>query len=183
MVRTRAYALANSDERAGEARTRAERWFAAHPLRPLTAEQVLQALLRATATDEHAVARARGDDFEKVRAGMLERFHYVFSDDEGGGGDSFTASIPQALFLMNGGLTNDSLRLKKSPMLDGILDETTSDRERLRAIFRATLSRPPNDREIERLARLAKGSVGGPGRGIEDLYWALLNSTEFMTNH
>jgi uncharacterized protein DUF1549/uncharacterized protein DUF1553 len=183
MVRTRAYALGNSLEHEGEARTKAERWFAAHPLRPLTAEQVLHALLRATATDEHAVARARGADFEATRAGMLEKFHYVFADDEGGGGDSFTASIPQALYLMNGSLTNDSLRLKRSPMLDGILDETRSDRERLRAIFCATLSRPPTDHESERLARLAKGSTGGAGRGIEDLYWALLNSTEFMTNH
>jgi hypothetical protein len=84
---------------------------------------------------------------------------------------------------MNGSLTNDAVRLKRSPMLDGILDETRSDRERLRQIFCATLSRPPTDREIERLGHLARGSVGGAARGIEDLYWALLNSTEFLTNH
>jgi hypothetical protein len=183
LVRTRAYALANSPAGAGDARTRSERWFAAHPMRPLNSGQVLHALLRATATDEHRVARARDADFETARVGMLEKFRYVFNDDEGGARDSFTSSIPEALYLMNGSLTNDAVRLKQSPMLDGILDETRSDRERLRQVFCATLSRPPTDREIERLAHLARGSVGGSARGIEDLYWALLNSTEFLTNH
>jgi len=191
LVRTRAYALGNSSASVGDARTRSERWFAAHPMRPLDSGQVLHALLRATATDEHQVAqrattldtRARAADFETARVGMLEKFRYVFSDDEGGAGESFSSSIPEALYLMNGSLTNDAVRLKRSPMLDGILDETRSDRERLRQIFCATLSRPPADREIERLAHLARGSVGGSARGIEDLYWALLNSTEFLTNH
>jgi len=32
-------------------------------------------------------------------------------------------------------------------------------------------------------ARLVRGARGGGKRGIEDLYWALLNSTEFLTNH
>jgi hypothetical protein len=84
---------------------------------------------------------------------------------------------------MNGKLTNDEVRLKKSRMLDEILDESRSDRERLRQVFLATLGRLPTQREAERLGRMVKGAEGGNRRGIEDLMWALLNSTEFLTNH
>ena len=183
LVRTRAYALSASLQEAGEARTKQERWYAAHPLRPFTAEQVLHSLQRATALEERTVARAKDDDFEAERRRVLEKFRYVFEDDEGGSSDRFASSIPQALFLMNGKLTNDEIRLKKSRMLDEILDESRSDRERLRQVFLATLGRLPTQREAERLGRLVKGAEGGTKRGIEDLFWALLNSTEFLTNH
>ncbi len=183
MVRTRVYALGNSLDDDADRRTHAERWFAAHPLRPFTAEQVLHSLQRATALEDEKLVRAKGEEFEAARRKVLEKFRYVFNDDEGGSEDRFAASIPQALFLMNGNLTNDETKLRKSKMLDDILDEARADRERQRQVFLATLGRLPTQREAERLGRLVKGSAGGNKRGIEDLFWALLNSTEFLTNH
>ncbi|MBL8839985.1 MAG: DUF1549 domain-containing protein [Planctomycetes bacterium] len=182
LVRTRTYALGTSLDDDADDRAHAERWFAAHPLRPFTAEQVLHSLQRATALEDAALVRAKGEEFEAARRKVLEKFRYVFDDDEGGAEDRFAASIPQALFLMNGNLTNDETRLKKSRMLDEILDESRADRERLRQVFLATLGRLPTPREAERLGRLVKGAAGGNKRGIEDLFWALLNSTEFLTN-
>jgi hypothetical protein len=181
-ARTRVYALANSTEREGERRDEQERWFAAHPLRPFTAEQVLHALTRATAMDEK-VPRGRGEEFERNRMKLLEKFRYVFADDEGGDAERFASSIPQALFLMNGKQTNDEIELKRSKILDEILDESKSDRDRLKQVFYATLNRAPSQREAEKLGRMVKGAAGGGKKGIEDLYWALLNSTEFLTNH
>ncbi len=183
LTRTRAYALGNSlEEKAGQ-REAQERWFAAHPLRPFTAEQVLHSLQRATALEEEAVARAKDERFEAERRKVLEQFRYVFNDDEGGSEDRFASSIPQALFLMNGRMTNDATKLRHSRMLDEILDESRSDRERLRQIFLATVGRLPTQAEASKLGRMVKGAEGGGRRGIEDLFWALLNSTEFLTNH
>ncbi len=182
-TRTRAYALGNSLTQDADARTEQERWFAAHPLRPFTAEQVLHSLQRATAQEDQKVARARGEDFEIARRKLLEKFRYVFNDDEGGESERFASSIPQALFLMNGKMTNEETKLRNSRMLDEILDESRSDRDRLKQVFYATLARPPSQREAERLGRMVKGAGGGNKRGIEDLFWALLNSTEFLTNH
>jgi hypothetical protein len=183
MTLTRAYAIGNSLEERSEKRDLAERWFAAHPLRPFTAEQVLHSLQRATALEDGQVARAKGEAFEVERRKVLEQFRYVFNDDEGGSEDRFASSIPQALFLMNGRMTNDATKLRNSRMLDEILDETRSDRERLRQIFLATVGRLPTQAEASKLGRMVKGADGGSRRGIEDLFWALLNSTEFLTNH
>jgi len=183
LTRTRAYALGNSLETNVERRDPQERWFAAHPLRPFTAEQVLHSLQRATALEQETVARAKDERFEAERRKVLEQFRYVFSDDEGGSEDRFASSIPQALFLMNGRMTNDATRLRNSRMLDEILDESRSDRERLRQIYLATVGRLPTQAEASKLGRMVKGADGGSRRGIEDLFWALLNSTEFLTNH
>ena len=182
-ARSRTYALSNSLEDEADKRTLQERWFAAHPLRPFSAEQVLHSLQRATALEQDVVARAKDAKFEAERRRLLEKFRYVFADDEGGSEDSFASSIPQALFLMNGKLTNDETKLRKSKMLDDILDESRRDRDRLRQVFLATVGRLPTAREAERLGRLVKGADGGDKRGIEDLFWALLNATEFLTNH
>lgn len=183
LTRTRTYAAGNSLENKAEARALQERWYAAHPLRPFTAEQVLHSLQRATALELDTVARAKDEKFEIERRKVLDQFRYVFADDEGGSEDRFAASIPQALFLMNGRMTNDATRLKNSRMLDDILDESRSDRERLRQVFLATIGRLPSATEAQKLGRLVKGAAGGNRRGIEDLFWALLNSTEFLTNH
>jgi hypothetical protein len=45
-----------------------------------------------------------------------------------------------------------------------------------------TLSRPPRAREAEALLARVRKAGEGP-RIYEDIFWALLNSTEFVTRH
>jgi hypothetical protein len=183
LVRTRAYALAPLTEQAGQTDPeQVERWFAAHPVRKLSAEQMLHSLLRATGVDQYASQRRRGRDFEAVRDRILTRFRYAFSDDEAGEENSFTAGIPEALFLINGRLTNPAQATRRNPMIDGILDDVHDDRGRLEQLFYATLGRPPTRREAGKLGKLMRVS-DRYRNGMEDLCWALLNSSEFLTNH
>jgi hypothetical protein len=56
---------------------------------------------------------------------------------------------------------------------------------RVEALFLATLTRRPTAAESERLVRYVES--GGPAkdakRALADVYWALLNSAEFIVNH
>jgi len=60
-----------------------------------------------------------------------------------------------------------------------------SNAKKLRTMFYLVLSRPPRADEVERLVPyLDKGGpTGNHQRAIEDVYWSLLNSPEFVLNH
>ena len=111
----------------------------------------------------------------------LRRFKFVFADDATEG-HSFEAGIPQALFLMNSRMTNDAISLRASTVLGEILKESDNDKERLYQMFYATLSRPPSPKESSALFRMMRSSGRGKGEGMTDVYWALINSSEFLTN-
>jgi hypothetical protein len=49
-------------------------------------------------------------------------------------------------------------------------------------LYLATLSRPPSSREIKVAQRILQGA-SSPLEAFQDLYWALLNSNEFIMNH
>ncbi len=182
IANTRSYGLANSSEQDLAERQRVERNFAAHPLRPLSSQQMFHALFRATRSDLHLQRQKPDQDFEEVQRKLLKKFRYVFSDDEAGTGDGFQAGIPQALFLMNGKITNEAVGIPACEVLEQILQESKRDEDRLREMFYATLNRPPHRKERDQLVRLVRGSMAGHAAGVSDLYWALLNSSEFLTN-
>ena len=66
--------------------------------------------------------------------------------------------------------------------LGRLLDREKDAARRIEELFLTTLGRPPKARETEALlARVRK--AGDTPRIYEDLFWALLNSTEFVTRH
>ena len=171
LVRTRAYAAGNSTIPDAEARAKQERWFAARPMRPLEAEQMLHSLERATGRGAKGFDDSSGPQAENARDKMLAKYRYYFDDDEGGAADSFEGSLPEALFMMNGDRTN---QLKRE--LNDVLSEIGTKEERFRALFQATLSRDPTGPER---ARLLPMITHDPKEAFGDLLWALLNSAEF----
>jgi hypothetical protein len=87
---------------------------------------------------------------------------------------------------MNGKFIDDATSIERSKTLAAVVDApflTTA--QRLETLYLATLSRKPRAEELDRLVKYV--TSGGP-RGNErdalaDVFWALLNSGEFMFNH
>ena len=92
-------------------------------------------------------------------------------------------NLSQALHLLNG--DNTQARIKKGKVIDTMLAEKKPPVEILNQIYLTTLSRPPTDVERDKLLA-AVGESDKPDDvrdTLEDVFWALLNSKEFIFNH
>lgn len=146
------------------------RLFSRMTPRLLAAEQLYDSLLVATGLPDRPSHRAE----------FISRFGRPHHPAES------QRSILQALQLMNGKFIADATDLTQTAMLSAIADAPFLDTAgRVDALFLTTLSRLPNSRERERFVAYVEG--GGPRkdqrRALADVFWALLNSNEFGTNH
>ena len=97
----------------------------------------------------------------------------------------YTAGIPQALTLMNGGFVSTATGISTSGLLKSLEAPFFSNDQRIEVLFLATLSRPPRPDELELLRDVIPESSDGLdlSTGLSDILWALLNSAEFTLNH
>ena len=94
-------------------------------------------------------------------------------------------SILQALFMMNGKFLTERTKADHNPDISTLATQPGPNAKKLRSMFWLVLSRPPRADEVDRLLPyLDKGGPSGNHqRAIEDIYWVLLNSPEFVLNH
>ena len=88
-------------------------------------------------------------------------------------------SLSQALHLLNGDVTNT--RLKQGKVIDKLLKEGRNSGEIIENLYLRCYSRMPT--EAEKANLLASLDQEDPDNGIMDIFWALLNSKEFVFNH
>jgi hypothetical protein len=95
------------------------------------------------------------------------------------------ASVGQALHVNNGQTLNDKLRAKTS-RIEAWLKEDISDEVALDRVYAHALARKPTPTEKTKfLGLLAAARKEGTGRRevLEDVFWAVLTSKEFLFNH
>ncbi len=88
-------------------------------------------------------------------------------------------TLQRTLAMMNGDHTQQAAHAA-SGMACALLGRTI-DATHYEWAFLATLSRPPTSDDQKTIRTLV--SSQNPHRGLEDLFWVLLNSAEFQTNH
>ncbi|MFO0888112.1 MAG: DUF1549 domain-containing protein [Isosphaeraceae bacterium] len=127
-----------------------------------------------------APAAAKGQGKAVRLGGPRLLLNALFGVDPSAPVDEVLGTIPQALFLMNGPMVHNRTQVRPGTPLGQILAAAPDDRAALRAIYLRVLSREPTEQEVETCsAYLAK--VGNRKEAFEDIYWALLNSTEFLS--
>ncbi len=150
-------------------------------LRQMEAEQLYESLLVATAADQTVKDAAQRDE---VRERWLRQFNTAFGTDDGGEATSFNGTIPQALTLMNGPLVRRATGNQPGSMLARVAENPQlNNAEKIRYLYLAAFSRRPTKQEITLSNELLAARDGKVGAALQDIWWALLNSNEFILIH
>ncbi len=175
---TKAYQRTSRQTHAAQADPRL---FARVPVRGLSGEQLYDSLTEATG---YAPPTENASDALLVATTPRAKFLAKFQTQPDQPIDAAT-SIQQALYLMNGAYTTTATSLEKSPTLRAIATGPGSVADQVEQLFLVALARKPTATELKRMAEFV-----GPDRpakdrqtALADVFWALLNSTEFAVNH
>ncbi len=158
-----------------------ERAWAVFPLSRLRPEQVVGAMLQSASiatidAESHIVTRL-------MRYGQTNDFIKAYGDTGDDEFDERGGTIPQRLVLMNGELVRERTK-------DGILNASSriasiapTDAKAVELAYLCVLGRRPTSNEMEHFTARLNDTERTRGQRLEDLYWTLLNSTEFSWNH
>jgi hypothetical protein len=169
-------------------------------VKPFTAEQLYDSLL--VATSAHLAGR-NFQQSEQTRRQWLQQFVQAFGTDENDESTTFNGTVPQALVLMNGELIRSAISGERGSFLrtvyDGDLPEWADAKRakplktlpslktppgKIEVLYLTALSRRPTPGEIRTLEAAYQRAGGrNPVAAFQDVFWAVLNSNEFILNH
>lgn len=163
--------------------------FAANCPSRLRADQIFDALTQALEIPTAGLAARvanRGPGQAQGGAGRgpggpRGQFNALFGIDPSTPADDVLGTIPQALAFMNGPQINRAIEGgNRGGMLTRLLRETPDNRAAVQALYVKVLARRANPDELKTsLGYIAE--VGDRREAFEDLLWALINSTEFVS--
>jgi Protein of unknown function (DUF1549)/Protein of unknown function (DUF1553) len=163
-----------------------EALFSRMMLKSMSPEQLYESLMVAT----NKIAVQTKEEKKDSRTAWLESLISNFGDDEGNE-VNFNGTVVQALMMMNGQNINDAITLKDKGTVANAIASSNSEDEVITKLFLASVTRQPSRKEIlviKEMFQLATPEHNlkdrkDPAARFHDLFWALLNSNEFLLNH
>ena len=162
-------------------------------LRQMQAEQLYESLLVATRAAETSGSY---EQQERNKAQWLRQFVMAFGTDDGGESTTFNGTIPQALMMFNGELIQNATDAKNGSFLWNLANSNLKPPQQIEYLFQAGLARRPTKEEIGIANQLliARATSGRDKKqpidpaaaklaALQDVWWAILNSNEFIINH
>jgi hypothetical protein len=156
------------------------RLFAHVSVKGLSPDQLFDSFSQATGYVDPNPRAQRLYGFGTPRYDLLSKFSHQDHPTE------FQMSIPQALGMMNSRLVSEATTADKGKTLGAVADAPFLDTAgKIEALYLAALSRKPTPEESAKLVAYVNkgGPKGDPKRALGDVFWALLNSSEFILNH
>jgi Protein of unknown function (DUF1553)/Protein of unknown function (DUF1549) len=174
---SRTYQLSSVNE---TARNSDPRLYARMQVKGLTGEQLFDSLAMASGIRDGTNFQQRLYNFGSTRGNFLERF----TDQEKR--TEYHTSIPQALTMMNNQVIIDATHPDRGETLGAVTSSSfMSTPAKIETLFLAALSRKPTPAEAAKFAQYVERdkSKAVQKKALSDVFWALLNSTEFKFNH
>jgi hypothetical protein len=89
-------------------------------------------------------------------------------------------SLSQALHMINGESAHG--KIAQGGIVQRMLAEGKTPEQVIESLYIRCLTRKPTPEESQKLLAIAAGAEN-PQVGLEDVFWAVLNSREFVFNH
>ncbi len=146
-------------------------------LRQMTAEQLYESLLVLTGGADRELSY---EEQEARRNRWLRQFTTTFGNDEGRESTTFNGTIPQILMMFNGEMTRNATQANAGILVSAA---AMNGSDGVKSLFLAGLSRPPTREEIRIAQTLLQARNGNRLEALQDLWWVILNSNEFIFVH
>jgi len=150
-------------------------------LRQMRAEELYNSLIVATGAEG-----AGGGDFaaqEQRKNEWLAQFTIAFGTDENDETTSFNGTIPQVLMMWNGELINTATGGQQGTLLYNVASADSKNAAKINHLFTTALSRKPTKREADMANQMWASHDGNSLAALQDVWWVVLNSSEFIFNH
>jgi hypothetical protein len=85
--------------------------------------------------------------------------------------------------MFNGELVKEATSTGKGGFLDKVAKGPTSNEDKVRMLYMAALARKPSPKETGAANALLVARKGDVAGALQDIWWAVLNSNEFIINH
>lgn len=160
---------------AGETEAATPKYYERARVRPLTAEELIASIRVATGFD---VAYGKDADIPSSGEAYMMKIFGKPYDGQG----NFQGGLHEHLFFNNAGQLSGIIRAKDGNLADTLLKSEEPWDTRLDRLFLSTLTRLPTDAERGRLASYLAEGGGDEAKRLEEVIWALLNSSQFRFN-
>ncbi|QDU27883.1 hypothetical protein ETAA8_29740 [Anatilimnocola aggregata] len=154
--------------------------FSHYYMRQLQAEEAYNSLLIAADLRKKS---ANQKDLENARIDWLAQFQRPMGTDDNEEETHFNGAVRQSLIMMNGDLMRRAVSSGEGSLIKHLQQSNLKQEEKVEHLFLAALSRQPNKRELEAVKKIAAQHPDNPAAVLEDIWWALLNSNEFILDH
>jgi hypothetical protein len=162
-----------------------ERNFAHGNVRRIPAEQLLDCISQATGASDKFQGLPLGARAVQIANGATS--NYFLTTFGRAPRDTVCAceaktepTLSQALHMLNGNTIQG--KIQQGAVVKKLLDAGKTPPQVIESLYIRALSRKPTPEETDRLLPIVSQSAN-PQQGLEDVFWAVLNSREFLFNH
>lgn len=150
-------------------------------LKSMQAEQLYDSLI--VASNAHQSGNGSWSAQEEQRRRWMQQFVVAFDNDENDESTTFNGTIPQALMMMNSELIDKACSVERGSFLFEQMSSPGAETQKINDLYLAALTRKPSRAEMTKMQKALARYGAAKLNGYQDMFWALLNSNEFIFIH